>query len=201
MPDDNDKDGFLYIPPTYAATKPTPLIVLLHGAGRRSTDWSSGPLSSLFDNPAMIVVGPDSRGPTWDLTLGGFGPDVKFIDAALSMVFRKCNVDPNLVGLGGFSDGGSYALSLGVGNGDLFSALMAFSPGYYAPAQKQGKPRIFVQHGTRDTVLPIDAASRTIVPILKNEGYSVRYDEFDGIHTVTTEEVTKAVRWFVPGPN
>jgi phospholipase/carboxylesterase len=193
------RDGFLYVPASYSPTKPTPLLVLLHGATQDSTLWSRGPLEKLFDNPAIIVVAPDSRERTWDLSLGGYGPDVRFIDDALALIFRRCNIDPTRIALGGFSDGASYALSLGITNGDLFSALIAFSPGYIAPARRRGSPRIFVAHGTEDQILPIDQASRTIVPELKEAGFNVHYEEFEGPHTVTVSEVTGAMRWFVPG--
>ncbi len=71
-------------------------------------------------------------------------------------MFRECNVDTTRIALGGFSNGASYALSLGVYNGDLFSALLAFSPGFYAP----GKTR---------------TASHLLVPRLRSEGYTVTY--------------------------
>ena len=192
------RDGFLYVPPTYSPDRATPLVVLLHGATQDSSLWTSRPLASLLDNPSIIALIPESREYTWDLSLGGFGPDVRFIDDALALTFRKCNVDPARIAFAGFSDGASYALSLGIGNGDLFSALIAFSPGYLGPAEKRGNPRIFVAHGTMDQILPIDRASRTIVPRLRNAGYDVHYEEFDGPHTVTASEMTGAMRWFVP---
>lgn len=192
------RDGFMYVPATYLRNKPTPLLVLLHGATQDSSLWSRGPLAKLFDNPPIVVVAPDSRERTWDLSLGGYGPDVRFIDEALALAFRKCNIDPARIALGGFSDGASYALSLGISNGDLFSALIAFSPGYISPARRKGTPRIFVAHGTQDQILPIEQTSRTIVPELKEAGFDVHYEEFEGPHTVTVREMTGAIRWFVP---
>jgi predicted esterase len=96
----------------------------------------------------------------------------------------------------GFSDGASYALSLGVANGDLFTHIIAFSPGFLAPASRNGQPRIFVSHGVKDGVLPIDSCSRKIVPRLKHAGYEVRYREFDGPHTVPPEVAREALDWF-----
>lgn len=189
------RDGFLYVPPTYRADTPAPLLVLLHGAGHSSTEWSTAPLPALMDSAGIVVTGPDSRGSTWDRTYGDFGPDVRFIDSALAATFRRCNIDPKRIALGGFSDGASYALSLGISNGDLFSALLAFSPGFFAPARPRGKPRIYVSHGTNDPILPIDAASRKIVPALRTLGYEVRYREFDGGHTVTMEIASEAIGW------
>ena len=47
----------------------------------------------------------------------------------------------------------SYALSLGLANGDLFTHVIAFSPGFITPAPPSGRPPIFVSHGTADQVL------------------------------------------------
>jgi phospholipase/carboxylesterase len=191
------RDGWLYVPPNYSFDRPLPLAVLLHGAGGYAQDWTRLPVADVFDNPPVIVLAPDSRDSTWDLILGGFGQDVRFIDDALAYVFRSCNVDPARIALGGFSDGASYALSLGTTNGDLFSALIAFSPGYYKPAERRGRPRIFISHGRSDGILPIDETSRELIKTLKKQGYSVRFDEFEGGHRVPIDEAKKAMRWFV----
>jgi phospholipase/carboxylesterase len=99
----------------------------------------------------------------------------------------------------GFSDGASYALSLGLTNGDLFTHAMAFSAGLVNPAARRGEPRVFVSHGTDDEVLRIGKTSRRIVPWLEREGYEVRYREFEGGHTVPPGIAREAVGWFVAG--
>ncbi len=193
------RDGWMYVPPSYSIATPLPLIVLLHGAGGAGSDWTRLPVADVFDNPPMIVLAPDSRDQTWDIRFGGFGQDVRFIDDALAFVFRSTNVDPAHIALGGFSDGASYALSLGITNGDLFSAVIAFSPGFYEPAAHHGRPRIFISHGTQDGILAIDETSREIIKKLRSQGYSVQFDEFTGGHRIPLEEAKKAMRWFVQG--
>jgi phospholipase/carboxylesterase len=74
--------------------------------------------------------------------------------------------------------------------------VVAFSPGFVAPAGQTGSPRVFVSHGTRDRVLPIDRCSRKIVPQLERSGYEVLYREFDGGHAIPPEIATEAVGWF-----
>jgi predicted esterase len=64
---------------------------------------------------------------------GSYGPDVDFINRSLQYVFDRYTVDPARLGIAGFSDGASYALSLGLPNGDLFSHIIAFSPGFMRP--------------------------------------------------------------------
>jgi phospholipase/carboxylesterase len=145
----------------------------------------------------LLLLAPASREHTWDLLVGRrYGPDLTLIDRALEQTFSRYAVAPERVAVGGFSDGASYALSLGITNGDLFTQVMAFSPGFMAPAGQIGSPRIFVSHGTRDGVLPIDRCSRKIVPQLEHADYDVLYREFDGGHTISPEIALEAVGWF-----
>ena len=157
-------------------------------------------LSGLADAAGLVLLAPPSRRQTWDVIMGGFGPDVAFIDAALEATFARSAVDPDRVAVGGFSDGASYALSLGITNGDLFTHIIAFSPGFMAPAGQIGAPRCYISHGTRDAVLPIDRCSRRLVPELERAGYDVVYHEFDGPHMVPPEVAREAVDWFTPAP-
>ena len=154
-------------------------------------------LTSLADEHEFILLAPDSRGPTWDLILADYGPDVALIDRALEQVFACLRIDSTRVALAGFSDGASYALSLGVLNGDLFTHIIAFSPGFMATTQQNGHPRIFVSHGVDDPVLPIKRCSRVIVPRLEALGYTVHYREFEGGHVIPPEIAQEAIGWFV----
>jgi phospholipase/carboxylesterase len=193
----NERDGLLYVGAGYQPERPAPLALLLHGAGG-SADSGLTLLRDLADDRGLILLAPDSRDGTWDVIVNSYGSDIAFIDSALAQVFGRFNVDPARVGIGGFSDGASYALSVGLMNGDLFTHLLAFSPGFSAPLRQIGRPRIFVSHGTRDEVLPIDSCSRVLVPELRSAGYDVTYREFDGPHTVPDEIKSAAVQWFAP---
>ena len=180
------RDALLYTPNGYRPNQPSPLVLSLHGAGGNA-EGGLGLLQGLADAAGLLVLAPASRGRTWDVILGDYGPDVAFVDRALAWTFERYAVDPARLAIGGFSDGASYALSLGLTNGDLFTHVLAFSPGFIAPAGRRGTPRLYVSHGTNDTVLPIDSCSRRIVPVLHEAGYDIRYDEFDGPHTVPPE--------------
>ena len=84
------------------------------------------------------------------MLVGGYGPDIEFIDRALEWVFDRLALDTRRLAITGFSDGASYSLSLGLTNGDLFTRVIAFSPGFMVPARRRGKPPVFVSHGTHD---------------------------------------------------
>lgn len=193
---DHGRDGLLYVPNSYTPAQPAPLVLLLHGAGGNAQHGLT-PLLPLADAAGLLLLAPDSRRQTWDIILGRYGPDIAFINQALTYTFSRCTVDPAHIAISGFSDGASYALSVGITNGDLFNAIIAFSPGFLAPADQIGQPRIFIAHGTRDTVLPIAACSRRIVPQLETAGYDLHYQEFDGPHTVPPEIAQAGCAFFL----
>ena len=126
--------------------------------------------------------------------------DIAFIDRALTSVFQRVAIDPARLTIEGFSDGATYAIGVGISNGDLFQRVVAFSPGFILPVEPHAKPRVFISHGTRDQILPIDQCSRRIVPDLKNAKYDVTYHEFDGPHTVPPEMAKEAIAW-MSAPN
>jgi len=190
------RDGLLYVPRDLPKNRPVPLILLLHGArgGAKGVISRVGAFA-LADEFKMLVLAPDSRDGTWDVIHGGFGPDVTFIDSALDHVFSRLPIDPARLVVAGFSDGASYALSLGLINGDLFSHVIAFSPGFLVAKQRQGKPLIYVTHGTDDEILPIDSTSHRLVPALRTAGYTVEFRVFAGPHTVPPPIAHEAFEW------
>lgn len=194
----DDKDALLYVPAGYQPERPAPLALMLHGAGGKA-EHGLALLQGLADGLGLLLLAPTSRQYTWDIIIDDYGPDIAFLDAALTATVDRCAVDPARMAIGGFSDGASYALSVGMMNGDCFSHLLAFSPGFMAPLIQRGRPKIYLSHGTQDTVLPIYRCSRQLVPQLLEAGYEVRYQEFEGPHTVPAALAQEAVTWFVHG--
>ena len=193
------RDGWLYVPGGYRSNRPAPLLVFLHGAGG-TAQRGKRVFQFIANRTGILLLVPESRGRTWDLMRGGFGPDVRFLDQALAHTCTSYAVDAARLALGGFSDGASYALSLGLTNGDLFTHIIALSPGFAAPARPHGRPRLFITHGTRDRVLPIERCSRRIVPHMRAVGYEVQYGEFTGGHVILPWIVRDAIRWFLSAP-
>lgn len=191
-------DGFLLVPQSYVAGTPTPLVLALHGAGSRA----SGPINLLgtyAESRGFIVLSVDSVGLTWDAITFKYLSDVQFIDRALAHAFARCSVDPARVVVEGFSDGASYGLGLGLANGDLFTRVVAFSPGFIPAFDSPivGKPEIFCSHGLQDPILSIESASRRIVADLRSNGYVVDYHEFIGGHEVPGTMASLAADWLM----
>jgi phospholipase/carboxylesterase len=143
----------------------------------------------------VIVLAPEARAGTWDAIHDSYGPDIEFLERALEHTFDRCAIDSRRLAIGGFSDGATYGLSVGLASGDLFTHIIACSPGFIIRGGLNGKPKIYISHGTADQILPIDATSRRIAPRLKEVGYNVTYKEFEGPHSVPPAIAREAMEW------
>ncbi|NOG72588.1 alpha/beta hydrolase [Roseicella sp. DB1501] len=188
------RDGLLRVPAGLPPDRALPLIVMLHGA----TGDAARTLRRLapIADSALILL-PESLGRSWDVLEGGYGPDIARIEAALARILAAWPVDPHRLAVAGFSDGASYALSLALMNGGLFTHALAFSPGFVAPMRLEGRPRLFLSHGTEDAVLSIEHCSRRLVPKLQRAGYPVIYREFAGGHTLPPEIAVTALAFLM----
>ncbi|HEY2153230.1 MAG TPA: alpha/beta hydrolase-fold protein [Vicinamibacterales bacterium] len=186
-----ERDGVVQMP-SAASSGPLPLLLFLHGATQNGARMLQriGPPA---DQAGVVVVAPDSRATSWDAIRGTFAEDVEYLNRVLTHVFSRVAVDPARVSIGGFSDGASYALSLGLANGDLFPRVAACSPGFVVSATPHGRAKFFVSHGTNDQILPIDQCSRVIVPRLRSMGYDVTFREFEGRHEMPPDVLVEAM--------
>jgi phospholipase/carboxylesterase len=192
---DNTRDGVLYVPKEYKDGSAVPMLVWLHGAGGSGN--VSPNLSALADEFTFVVLAPDSRDWTWGSILGNWEPDFEFLQQAVQQTQTRCTIDRERIWLGGFSDGASFSLSLGISYGNVFRRVYAGSPGVMQPIAVNGKPPIFISHGTADQTMPIDATSRKFVPRLKALGYDVTYREYEGRHQLPPEILREVIEWFV----
>jgi len=198
------RNGLLYIPTSHP--KPLPLLVLLHKAGGSPSEWFSGggSYARYADKGRFIILAPESPGVSWGTGPKNWGYDYLTINRALEEAFARCAIDRNRLAIGGFSDGASYALSLGLANGDVFSYIIAFSPGFIVRAQARGRignnneiqiPLIYIAHGVGDNVLPIGSTSRLFVSSLRKNGYNVEFCEFSGGHHASRQVADQAMSW------
>jgi phospholipase/carboxylesterase len=195
---DSRRDAILHLPPT-PGRDPYPLLVLFHGAGQNPESVLRH-LGAASDEVGVAVLAPYSRDSSWDAIRGTFGRDVSFVNRCLEVVFDSVAVDPARIAVGGFSDGATYALSLGLINGDLFRRVVAFSPGFVVDGAPHGRPSFFISHGTDDPILPIDRCSRLIAAGLQKRGYDVTLREFDGGHEIPAQIAHDGIEWVAATP-
>lgn len=187
---------------------PRPLLVALHGAGGEPADVLAA-WRAHADAHRVVLLIPRSVKGTWDMVedlksrLGAemnvqprFGKDLQGIDDALADLFARVAIDPKQIGLVGFSDGASYAISVGTANPAMFRTIMALSPGHAFLARFEKSQRVFVSHGEKDQILPF-ANARAIVARLRARGMTVQFEPFEGRHEVPVAIRDKAIAFFV----
>ncbi|NNM78355.1 phospholipase [Sphingomonas sp. ID1715] len=197
-----DQGARAYIPAS-AGEKP-PLLVLLHGAG-----GTPNSILAAFRHEAerhgVVLLAPRSRGLTWDLIAQArprttaaptLDEDLTRIRAAMTALSTRRPTDPARTAIGGFSDGASTALTIGLAHPQLFGTILAYSPGMaFAPSRYDPAQRIFIAHGRSDTVLPFANTERNLVPGLQAR-VKVTFRPFDGEHGMTAEVQEEGVAYF-----
>jgi phospholipase/carboxylesterase len=189
------RNAQLHIPAGYDKRRPAPLLALFHGATGLDGGATAHAIACAERHGAFLIV-PKSLAPTWDIVHGSYGADLAFFNFLLDWIMNRYAISRARIGIAGFSDGASYALSVGLMNGDLFHDILAFSPGFVRPLSRAGQPRVYVAHGKDDTILPVDCGRR-IAQRFANEGLHTQYHEFAGGHLVPQPIVEEAMQRFV----
>lgn len=192
----DERDAMLLVPDGLNPDEEVPLLVMFHGAGGFPEKVLPF-LEQHAEQRRFLLLLPHSMLPTWDIVIGGNGPDLERLNKALTKVSSHFRIDPKHFGFAGFSDGGSYSLSTGITNGDLVSHVIVFSGGFMSVFIQQGMPKVFIAHGLVDEQLPIETSGRAHANKLKAAGYDVEYVEFNGRHIIHPPIVELAMDFFL----
>ena len=196
---DEGREAVLVVPDGLDTDAPVPLLVMFHGAGGEANRVLPH-LVPHARNRKFLLLAPQSMFVTWDIVVGGHGPDLQRLDAALSTVARHFRLDPARLAFAGFSDGGSYALSMGVTNGDVASHVIGLSAGFMNTFTQAGTPRVFLAHGRTDRQLPIETSAHPHAKRLLDSGHDLTLQPFDGDHVIVPWVVARAVDFFLGMP-
>jgi phospholipase/carboxylesterase len=172
-----------YLPVSAAGLMSIPMFVFLHGGNGNLEPFVTA-FKPFCDTAGVMLLAPYAANTTWDGIHGPIGRDRDGIDTALLWAFNRVPVDPARITMSGFSDGGTYALGMGLANGDLFTRLAIFAPGFVLPVVPVGLPPVMVAHGNTDAVLSFPYTRDVIVPELTSRGHTVDFREFAGGHAV-----------------
>lgn len=177
---------WMYVPETYDASKPAPLVFALHGGSGngRSFLWS---WVRAARTRGAIIVAPTSLGQTW--AIQGDDPDSPRLGQILAFVKQNWAIDPSRILLTGMSDGGTFTYTSGLSADAPFTHLApvaaAFHPMLAAMADDQrmrGLP-IHIVHGALDWMFPALMADEARAHFSRM-GAFVTYDRLDGLsHT------------------
>ncbi len=194
LPD--ERDTLLIVPEGLDTTAPVKLLVMFHGASG-SAEKVMPFFKEIAEKNRFLLMLPQSTYITWDLSIGGNGPDLERLDRALEKVNTHFLLDRNHFGFCGFSDGASYALSIGLSNGETVSHVIALSGGFMNLYVPRGKPLVFIAHSPEDEQLPMDTSGLFHYHELKKVNYDVEFLEFHGRHVIHPPVVDKAIQFYL----
>ncbi|MBE9005769.1 alpha/beta hydrolase [Fortiea sp. LEGE XX443] len=197
---------FIHVP-TANSQPPVGLVVALHGWGANAEDVAS--LLPYFQLSNYQFVFPNapyphpysSIGKAWyDLRMEnmyqGLAESRQLLTDFLQSLESSTGVPLSRTILTGFSQGGAMTLEVGL---KLPLAGLVVMSGYLhpdaAPTAKKDIPPTLIMHGTRDEVVPLQAAIKTR-ETLQSLGFALDYMEFDAGHEINLQ-MLEALRNFV----
>lgn len=176
-----------------------PLVIFLHGSGERGNENEAqlrNGILALLENPNRLeypcyVLAPQCpAGNRWTpanpQTPQGFVSDPNAPMQALMLLIDKIlvenpDIDKNRIYLTGLSMGGFGVFDLLIRRTDMFAAAMPLcSGGNPASAEKIKNTPIWIFHGQKDEVVPVQS-SRVMAKALQEAGAKVKYTEYNAL--------------------
>ncbi len=211
----------LFTPDEIEDGRTYPLVTVLHGAGRQDEMLIKGWKHEAQQRQAFILV-PRSFYMTWDLIAMGMQgaagaspegdepasdrPDLDFLEYAYDLVYRRYPIDAERQALVGYSDGASYAVSVGLANPDVFRAVMAWAAGFLALDERVAsedipRPHMYVEYGTHDELFPFEQVALGMKKQLEDLGCELDFNvDEGGRHWPSSTFQDEALDWFFSEP-
>jgi len=165
----------LYLPEGYeSSTQKWPLTLFLHGAGERGDDLSKvevhGPpklIAQEHKQFPFVIVSPQCPEDAW----WSDGPQIQTLNALLDDIVARYRIDEDRIYVTGLSMGGFGTWRLACEYPDRFAAIAPICGGgepYRARALKHLP--VWVFHGAKDDVVPLQASQVMVDALKKAEG-------------------------------
>jgi len=152
----------LYVPSTYEASRPTPLVISIHGF----VEWPAHQAqisrwNDLAEQAGFLVVYPEGTGFPRRWRAGGWPGDpmieVRYISDLIDALAGEYNIDRARVYANGLSNGGGMSYLLGCALSDRIAAIGGVAGAYVYPLDECRPSRpvpMIVFHGTADPIVP-----------------------------------------------
>ena len=200
-------------PDGYGGDVRYPMVVLLHGFGANMRDLvglctAIGPEGYVYifpSGPLPVQIGLGMTGYAWTPPGDGSTSEdgeraQEMLEGLLDEVIDRYTVEPGQVLMGGFSQGGMMTYRMGLPEPDIFGGLAVLSSripdteGLRVRLPAGRNQAIFISHGTRDTMIPLEDA-RESKRFLESEGYRPQYAEYEMAHEISQDVMGDLVPW------
>ena len=167
------REYLLYVPRSYDRTKPTPLVISMHGAAVwPAHQMNTSRWNRLADEHGFIVVYPSGTGvpKIWHVDRGaGLMRDVRFISELIDTLEGPHNIDPTRIYANGLSNGGGMAFVLSCALSARIAAVGTVAAAQSLPWSWCTDHRpvpLIAFHGTADWIVPYNGGGSPVSPDL-----------------------------------
>ncbi|PKN17271.1 MAG: hypothetical protein CVU71_17225 [Deltaproteobacteria bacterium HGW-Deltaproteobacteria-6] len=187
----------LYIPETCTPGRSWPLVVALHGGYGHGRDFIWTWLR-FARSRGFVLFAPTSQAMTWSIT--NVKVDKQVLDRHLEQVSSRVPIDRSRMLLTGMSDGGTYALALGISGNSSYPAIAPVSCALPPVDLRYAKgKRILWVHGAQDWIFPVNWAVQAS-RILQQAGADIKLKVIEDLsHTYPQEANEMILNWFGTG--
>jgi polyhydroxybutyrate depolymerase len=170
-----ERSYLVHIPESYDPSKPTPIVLALHGVTMTGPTMAGFcGMSAKADAAGFIVVYPDgtgnkpflfwNAGGDWE-AVGRKPDDVAFIGKLLDDLARQVNVDEKRIYACGMSNGAMMCYRLAAELSDRIAAIATIAGTVAVPESNPKRPVPVIHfHGTNDKMVPFETAAGRIRP-------------------------------------
>lgn len=160
------RNSIVYVPPGYDASRPTPIVVVLHGRPGTAAGMANlSRLNAVADRHNFVVVYPDGLQNEWNAVGDLVGleaeypqDDVAFLTNLVDDLRLDLNIDPARQYITGFSNGGIMTYRMACSAADKFAAFAPVGGAFYFEMRSEcrGHPPapIAIFHGSADASIP-----------------------------------------------
>ena len=174
-------------------------IILLHGYGSHMGDLA-GLAQTIGDNkymffcpnaPIEIDIGYGQKGYSWyamEPSAGTAKVDeaIVYLDATLTEITARFNINRSDLVIGGFSQGGMLAIHAGLASGITFKGVIAMSAKLVSESSIMStQTPVFISHGSNDQVVSGNEGRRAR-DVLESAGHIVTYREYPMAHEINS---------------
>ena len=169
------REYILYVPNSYDRSRPTPLVISMHGAmNAPSFQMNLSQWNTLADEHGFIAVYPAGEGggpKTWFLRgrqTPTRMPDVIFISELIDKLEASYNIDPARIYANGLSNGGGMTFALSCTLSNRIAAFGPVSAAVTLPIDwcPEARPApVIAFQGTADRFVPYEGAKVWLAPV------------------------------------
>jgi phospholipase/carboxylesterase len=187
----------LYIPEIYTPQRSWPLIVALHGGYGHGRDFIWAWLREARSR-GYVLLAPTSLGKTWSIV--NVVVDGLPLNQHLEEVCSRLSIDRSRILLTGMSDGGTFALALGISPNYSYQSIATVSCTLPPVEMRYAKGKhIMWVHGTQDWMFPINRTVQACKD-LSRSGADIKLKVVSDLsHAYPREENGTILKWFEDG--